>query len=68
MPGEYWFDEDFFRMYLDTVKTEEGTEGFYKDYVFGVRDFEEYLDKIGGVNRMRELRAIEKLIYTDNVC
>jgi glutaconate CoA-transferase subunit A len=63
MPGEYWFDEDYFKLYLETVKTEEGTEGFYKDYIYGVRDFEEYLEKIGGVNRMRELRAIEKLIF-----
>ncbi len=63
MPGEYWFDEDYFKMYLETVKTEAGTEGFYKDYVYGVRDFEEYLEKIGGVNKMRELRAIEKLIF-----
>ncbi len=65
MPGEYWFDEDFFKMYLETVKTQEGTDGFYKDYVFGVRDFEEYLEKIGGVKKMRELRAIDKLIYTN---
>jgi glutaconate CoA-transferase, subunit A len=63
MPGEYWFDEDYFKMYLETVKTEEGTDSFYKDYIFEVRDFEEYLEKIGGVNRMRELRSIEKLIF-----
>lgn len=66
MPGEYWFDEDFFKMYLETVKTEEGTEGFYKDYVHGVKDFEEYLEKIGGGRKMRDLRAIEKLIYSKN--
>jgi glutaconate CoA-transferase subunit A len=66
MPGEYWFDEDFFKMYLETVKTDEGTEGFYKDYVHGVKDFEEYLEKIGGVKKMRDLRAIEKLIYSEN--
>ena len=66
MPGEYWFDEDFFKMYLETVKTEEGTEGFYKDYVHGVKDFEEYLEKIGGVRKMLDLRAIEKLIYSKN--
>jgi len=66
MPGEYWFDEDFFKMYLETVKTQEGTDGFYKDYVFGVRDFEEYLEKIGGLKKMRELRAIDKLIYANH--
>lgn len=65
MPGEYWFDEDYFKMYLESVKTEEGTEKFYRDYIYGVKDFEEYLDKIGGVKKMRELRSIEKLIYAN---
>ena len=66
MPGEYWFDEDFFKMYLDTVKTEEGTEKLFNEYIYGVKDFEEYMEKIGGVKKMRELRAIEKLIYANN--
>jgi hypothetical protein len=66
MPGEYWFDEDFFKMYLDTVKTQEGTDGFYKDYVYGVKDFGEYLEKIGGIAKMRELHAIDKLIYANH--
>jgi glutaconate CoA-transferase subunit A len=65
MPGEYWFDEDFFKMYLEGVKTEEGTRELYDEYIYGIADFEEYLDKIGGVKKMRELRAIEKLIYAD---
>lgn len=65
MPGEYWFDEEYFKSYLDSVKTEEGTEKFYKEFIYGVKDFEEYLDKIGGVRKMRELRSIEKLIYAN---
>ncbi|MHB8894242.1 MAG: CoA transferase subunit A [Candidatus Geothermincolia bacterium] len=66
MPGEYWFDEDYFKLYLNTVKTEEGTKQFYKDYIYDMKDFEDYLDKIGGVKKMRGLRAIEKVIYTNN--
>ena len=66
MPGEYWFDEDFFKLYLNAVKTEEGAERLYKEYIYSVASFEEYLDKIGGVKKMRELRAIEKVIYTNN--
>ncbi len=65
MPGEYWFDEDYFKKYLDAVKTDEGTKSFYDEYIYGVKDFEEYLEKIGGVKKMRELRAIEKLIFAD---
>lgn len=65
MPEEYWFDEDFFRMFLDKAKTEEGSAEFFKEYVHGVSDYDEYLEKIGGVKKMNELRAIEKLIYSD---
>jgi glutaconate CoA-transferase subunit A len=65
MPGEYWFDEDYFKMYLDTVKTEEGTERFYQEYIYNVKNFEDYIEKIGGVRRMIELRGIEKLIFTN---
>lgn len=68
MPGEYWFDEDFFKMYLDTAKTEEGTESFFNDYVYNLKGFDEYLAKIGGVEKMRELRSMEKLIYANNKC
>lgn len=65
MPGEYWFDEEFFRMHLDRAKTEEGSRQFFDEYIYGVSDFEEYLDKIGGFKRMRELRAMEKLLFVD---
>jgi len=63
MPGEYWFDEDFFRMYLETVKTEEGTQKFLDDYIYNVENFEGYLEKIGGLRKMTELRNLENLIF-----
>ncbi|MDD5748474.1 MAG: CoA transferase subunit A [Actinomycetota bacterium] len=64
MPGKYWFDEDFFKMYLQGVKTEEGTKKLYDEYIYGVDDFHEYIDKIGGTEKMMELRNIEKLIFS----
>ena len=63
MPGAYWFDEDFFRMFLEMGKTEAGTAQFFEEYIYKIEDFEQYLEKIGGVKKMNELRAIEKLIY-----
>lgn len=65
MPEEYWFDEDFFRMFLDKGKTEEGTNEFFEEYIYNIADYDEYLEKIGGVKKMNELRAIDKLIYND---
>lgn len=66
MPGEYWFDEDYFKMYLEAVKTEEGTDKLFKEYFYNVNSFDEYIEKIGGVKKMRELRAVEKVIYANN--
>ncbi|MDD5448274.1 MAG: CoA transferase subunit A [Actinomycetota bacterium] len=62
MPGEYWFDDDFFKMFLEMGKTEEGTKKFYDEYIYGVEDFDEYLEKVGGFKKMKKLRAQEKLI------
>ncbi|MBN1289102.1 MAG: CoA transferase subunit A [Actinobacteria bacterium] len=66
MPEEYWFDEDFFQMFLGKGKTEEGTNEFFEEYVYGVKDFDQYLEKIGGIRKMNDLRAIEKLIFKKN--
>lgn len=63
MPCEYWFDEDFFKMFLEMGKTEAGTAQFFEEYVHSTKDFEEYIEKVGGVKKMNELRAIEKLIF-----
>ena len=63
MPGDYWFDEDFFKMFLAMAKTEAGSAQFFEEYIYSVEEFEHYLEKIGGVKKMNELRAIEKLIY-----
>lgn len=68
MPGEYWFDEEFFKMFLEMGKTEAGTAQFFEEYVYQVDEFEQYLEKIGGVKKMNELRAIEKLIYKKESC
>jgi glutaconate CoA-transferase, subunit A len=68
MPGEYWFDEDFFRMFLENGKSEAGTAQFFEDYVYSVKGFEEYMEKVGGVKKMNDLRAIEKLIYAKESC
>lgn len=66
MPGEYWFDDDFFKMFLEMGKTEEGTKKFYDEYVYGVENFDEYLEKVGGFKKMKKLRAQEKLIESDS--
>jgi len=61
MPYEYYFDEEHIGMYLKMAKTPEGTKEYLDKYVFGVSDFEEYLDLIGGVKKLAYLYRLEHL-------
>jgi 3-oxoacid CoA-transferase subunit A/glutaconate CoA-transferase subunit A len=61
MPYEYFFDEDHIAEWRSMSKTEEGAQAYLDKYVFGVPDFESYLELVGGRPRLAELRRIEKL-------
>jgi len=61
MPYLYYFDEEHIREWLTVSRTEEGARAYFEKYVFGVRDFEEYLERVGGVRKLNELRRIENL-------
>ena len=61
MPGRYYFDEDHIREWMTMAKTIEGTHAYFQKYVHGVRDYDEYLEKVGGIRRMNELRNLERL-------
>jgi 3-oxoacid CoA-transferase subunit A/glutaconate CoA-transferase subunit A len=61
MPRRYYFDEDHIREWMTRSKTAEGTDAYLEDYVFGLADFDAYLDKIGGLPRLRYLRQVEEL-------
>ena len=39
--------------------TAEGAEAYFQEYVFGVADFDAYLEKIGGMQRLDYLREVE---------
>jgi len=61
MPYQYFFDEAHIREWLELSKTEEGVQSYMDKYVFGVADFDEYLERIGGLRTMRLLKQIEQL-------
>jgi 3-oxoacid CoA-transferase subunit A/glutaconate CoA-transferase subunit A len=61
MPYLYYYDEDMMAEWLRQSKTPDGTEEFFQKYVFGVEDFSEYLELIGGIKRLTHLRDIERL-------
>jgi hypothetical protein len=43
-------------------KDEAEFSRFLKKYIFDTPDFESYLQLCGGMNRIRELRAVELLV------
>jgi len=63
MPYEYHFDEDHIRMWLSTSKTEAGAKEYLDRYVYGAKDFDHYIELIGGRNRMDFLNRVE--LYKD---
>ncbi|NHJ02622.1 MAG: CoA transferase subunit A [Candidatus Heimdallarchaeota archaeon] len=59
VPNEYYFDEEIIGDWLIASKTEEGTEAWLEKYVFQPTDFNEYLELVGGEEKMRYLADIE---------
>ncbi|MCC6042170.1 MAG: CoA transferase subunit A [Candidatus Verstraetearchaeota archaeon] len=60
MPGCYYFDEEHMAEYLRSTLTEEGTKQYFDKYVYGVKDFNEYLELVGGVKKLKYLEALER--------
>jgi glutaconate CoA-transferase subunit A len=62
MPYEYFSDEAHLRQWLQAEKDTDTYRQFLDEYVFGVSDFGEYLQKCGGLPRMQVLRQTEFLL------
>lgn len=62
MPGEYFSDEVHFRKWLEAEKDPETHLRFLNKHIFGARDFNEYLERCGGLPRMQQLRQQEFLL------
>ena len=57
--GEYDYDAEHFRMYAKAALTEEGFEEYLQKYILGVKSHEEYLELIGGDERLALIKADE---------
>ena len=61
---EYDYDADRIEEYVEAAKRGKNSYHAYLDkYVFSVKDHQEYLDKIGGKDRIEKLRANPTLGY-----
>jgi len=59
MPYEYYSDEEHLRQWLNAEKDFDGYRAFLDKYLFGVRDFAEYIELCGGERRLEQLRQQE---------
>jgi glutaconate CoA-transferase subunit A len=62
MPYEYFSDEEHLRDWMRAEEDEDAYRSFLDKYLFGVRDFDEYLRRCGGLPRLQELRRQEFLL------
>jgi glutaconate CoA-transferase subunit A len=63
MPYEYFSDEAHLRSWREAERDLAGLEQFLQTHVFGVRDFNGYLERCGGLARLQELRRQEFLLH-----
>ena len=61
MSGLYFSDERHLQQWLEVEKDPDSFKAFLEKYIHGTRDFQEYLDLCGGVERIAELRRLEKM-------
>ena len=61
MPVTYYFDEEHIAHWLEVSRTPEGTAQYFEEYVFSLPEFDAYLEKVGGLRKMTELKRIMKL-------
>ncbi len=61
MPYEYFSDERHLAEWVAAEKDPQAFAAFLEKYIFGTRNFEEYLALIGGEKRLAELRELQPL-------
>jgi glutaconate CoA-transferase subunit A len=63
MPYEYFSDEAHLRRWLEAERDPAAFEAFLQAHLFGVSDFNAYLEVCGGMPRMQRLRQEEFLLH-----
>jgi len=61
MPGLYYSDEEHMAEWLSLTRTEEGIREYLERYIFSVEDFSDYIDLVGGEDKMMYLHRMEMM-------
>lgn len=61
MPLLYYSDEEHMAEWLRMSKTDAGITQYFDKYVYGVKGFDEYLELVGGREKMERLKEVELL-------
>jgi acyl CoA:acetate/3-ketoacid CoA transferase alpha subunit len=61
MPYMYYFDEEHIGEWLQISRTDAGAQEYFDRYVFGAKDFDEYLKIVGGEEKFDHLRKVEQM-------
>lgn len=59
----YDYDADYIKEYAQMTQTREGVQAYLDKYVYGVKDHWEYLERVGGLERLSKLTADPVLGY-----
>jgi len=59
----YDYDGEHIQLYVKAAQTPEGLKAYLNQYVYGVKDHWEYLERVGGLKRLNDLRADSILGY-----
>ena len=62
MPDEYFSDEEHLRLWLTVEKDPAEFRRFLDTFLYGTRDFSDYLQFCGGLTRLQQLRQQEFLL------
>ena len=62
MPYEYFSDEEHLAEWLQKGKDPEQFAEFLEHYIYGVDSFEDYLERCGGLKKLKKLQQQERLI------
>jgi glutaconate CoA-transferase, subunit A len=61
--GVYDFDKAHIKKYAEASKTPEGFQAYLDEYVLGVKDHWDYLERVGGMKYLSGLNADPTLGY-----